>query len=212
MPGNYIVSASFKNSKCFTQTQRISVIVSDAIHIAEFQYEIDLGVNGSLVNSEVQLLDLVQFQDISVGKIIIWNWDFGDGSSSSERNPTHTYDKVGQYTVRLTTIDEFGCSSEFQKVINVFDDYLIIVPNAFTPSGEKNQLFMPKHRGLAKLEFYIFNTWGELIHYSDQFENLGWDGRLNNTDTPNGNYVYRVDFTSRSGEKGSKSGVFILIR
>ncbi len=33
-------------------------------------------------------------------------WDFGDGSKSTEQNPSHTYDKVGEYTVTLTVTDQ----------------------------------------------------------------------------------------------------------
>jgi len=35
-------------------------------------------------------------------------WDFGDGSKSTEQNPSHTYDKVGEYTATLTVTDQKG--------------------------------------------------------------------------------------------------------
>jgi PKD repeat protein len=35
-----------------------------------------------------------------------YEWDFGDGSKSSEQNPVHTYDKVGEYTATLTVTDQ----------------------------------------------------------------------------------------------------------
>ena len=35
-------------------------------------------------------------------------WDFGDGQKSTEQNPTHTYDKVGEYTATLTVTDQKG--------------------------------------------------------------------------------------------------------
>jgi PKD repeat protein len=35
-----------------------------------------------------------------------FEWDFGDGQKSTEQNPTHTYDKVGEYTATLTVIDQ----------------------------------------------------------------------------------------------------------
>jgi len=35
-------------------------------------------------------------------------WDFGDGAKSSEQNPLHTYDKVGEYTATLTVTDQKG--------------------------------------------------------------------------------------------------------
>ena len=35
-------------------------------------------------------------------------WDFGDGDKSTEQNPVHTYDKVGEYTATLTVTDQKG--------------------------------------------------------------------------------------------------------
>lgn len=92
------------------------------------------------------------------------------------------------------------------------DDYVIMIPNAFTPDGTKNQNFKPQFRGIASMEFYVFNTWGELIFETNSLETDGWDGTLNGTLVPNGNYVYKAVFGTRSGGKVEKAGVFILIR
>lgn len=210
--GSYQVQSSIKGANCWTQNQRIQVLISDTEMIPEFNYEIDLGGGNILTNAEIQIQEPVKFEDVSLGKIIIWNWDFGDGSGSSEQNPTHEYQKKGTYTIRLTTIDKFGCVDVFERVAQVFDDFVIIVPNAFTPDGLKNQYFKPQYRGIASMEFYVFNTWGELIFEVKSLETQGWDGTLNGKNVPNGNYVYRAVFTTRSGEKVDKSGVFILIR
>ena len=37
-----------------------------------------------------------------------YEWDFGDGQKSTEQNPSHTYDKVGEYTATLTVVDQKG--------------------------------------------------------------------------------------------------------
>jgi PKD repeat protein len=50
----------------------------------------------------------VQFADESRGDPTSWLWDFGDGSTSAEQNPTHTYPKHGSYTVSLTAANELG--------------------------------------------------------------------------------------------------------
>ncbi|WP_274670891.1 PKD domain-containing protein, partial [Algoriphagus sp. NF] len=212
LSGSYQVSTSLRGADCWSAEQRIQVIISDTELIPEFNYEVDLGGGNILTNAEVQIQEPVQFQDVSLGKVIIWNWDFGDGSTSSDQNPSHEYQKKGSYTVTLTTIDEFGCVAEYQRVIQVFDDYVIMVPNAFTPDGTKNQYFKPQYRGIASMEFYVFNTWGELIFEANSLETMGWDGTLNGKKVPNGNYVYRAVFTTRSGEKEERSGVFVLIR
>ena len=42
------------------------------------------------------------FTDQSTGSITSWKWDFGDGSTSTMQNPSHTYTDPGNYTVSLT--------------------------------------------------------------------------------------------------------------
>jgi hypothetical protein len=52
--------------------------------------------------------DSIQFTDTSYdpdGIITQWFWDFGDGNSSTSKNPTHTYIQSGQYTVTLQVTD-----------------------------------------------------------------------------------------------------------
>lgn len=47
------------------------------------------------------------------------HWDFGDGTTSDESNPTHVYEKLGQYTAILTVTDAEGASSTTALTINV---------------------------------------------------------------------------------------------
>jgi hypothetical protein len=52
----------------------------------------------------------VTFTDKSTGNMSTWSWDFGDGGTSSEQNPTHTYLSAGYFTVNLTVCNDEGCS------------------------------------------------------------------------------------------------------
>jgi len=45
------------------------------------------------------------------GTVVAWSWTFGDGQTSTERNPQHTYADEGTYTVTLTVTDDDGASS-----------------------------------------------------------------------------------------------------
>jgi PKD repeat protein len=54
----------------------------------------------------------VTFQDMSTGNPSTWSWNFGDGGTSTERNPSYTYTRAGTYTVRLTVSNAFGTSSK----------------------------------------------------------------------------------------------------
>ena len=40
-----------------------------------------------------------------------WTWDFGDGNTSNQPNPSHTYTSVGRYEVSLTILDAEGCQA-----------------------------------------------------------------------------------------------------
>ena len=62
----------------------------------------------------------VHFSDQSTDTVDLWSWDFGDGSSSTEQNPTHIYNDYGTYTVSLTVTGPFGSDTESKtNYINV---------------------------------------------------------------------------------------------
>jgi PKD repeat protein len=48
----------------------------------------------------------VEFTDQSTGTISSWSWSFGNGSTSNERDPIHSYTQLGSYTVSLMTVPE----------------------------------------------------------------------------------------------------------
>ena len=50
----------------------------------------------------------VSFADFSAPEATSWLWDFGDGATSSEQNPSHQYTEAGQYTVSLTASNVGG--------------------------------------------------------------------------------------------------------
>jgi len=58
---------------------------------------------------------IVHFQDRSTGNITSWNWDFGDGTTSTEQNPTHTYTDIGFFTVHLTVSGPNGQDTETEQ-------------------------------------------------------------------------------------------------
>jgi hypothetical protein len=57
----------------------------------------------------------VQFFDTSTGNPISWEWVFGDGGTSYERNPLHTYSTAGTFTVALTVTDAEGATDTVIK-------------------------------------------------------------------------------------------------
>jgi len=54
----------------------------------------------------------VNFTDQSTNNPSSWNWDFGDGSNSTEQSPSHMYNDMGQYDVTLTATNQSGSDTE----------------------------------------------------------------------------------------------------
>jgi hypothetical protein len=63
----------------------------------------------------------VTFTDTSSKLPISWLWDFKDGATSDQQNPTHTFTTHGQYAVELTAINTAGSSSDSSYTITVSD-------------------------------------------------------------------------------------------
>lgn len=70
----------------------------------------------------------IQFSDASIGGAKAWAWDFGDGSGSTVRDPSHTYASPGTYTVNLT-VSAPGFPADTVMAI----DRIRVDPPALTP-------------------------------------------------------------------------------
>jgi gliding motility-associated-like protein len=162
---------------------------------------------------ELAIKDPVSFFDASLGDVVDWQWDFGDGFNSSEIDPIHVYDAEGQYTVTLTITDRLGCTSEKREIVDVKRGFDVMFPDAFTPNGDgRNDYFRPEMRGLVEVQLLIFNTWGEVIWTTTNPESRGWNGEINGREAENGNYVYKLIGRSFNGIKIEENGVFALLK
>jgi chitodextrinase len=65
----------------------------------------------TLAPTPVKVGHAVTFTDASTGGPTQWAWNFGDATSSAQRNPTHTFAAAGTYAVRLTVTNAYGSDS-----------------------------------------------------------------------------------------------------
>jgi gliding motility-associated-like protein len=131
-------------------------------------------------------------------------WTFGDGSSATSTNATHTYETFGFFDVQLYANNVHDCPDSTTLRIEVEPSFDIYVPNAFTPDGDHyNQLFMVQGYGLLEEGFSmeIYDRWGEVIYASTDIHE-GWDGTYRSEKVvQDGVYtwvVYFKDLTNKS--------------
>ena len=70
----------------------------------------------------------VRFQNFTLAHAVRFFWDFGDGTTSTERNPTHIYLAEGNYTVSLEVITELGGTGVAKKFAYIMVDNSQVVP------------------------------------------------------------------------------------
>jgi gliding motility-associated-like protein len=86
----------------------------------------------------------VQFSDLTTinpGTISTWEWTFGDGNMSADKNPLHVYDRPGKWTVKLRVVSDAGCEKDITKT-EYIESY--VVPHAnFIPKPSLALLSVP---------------------------------------------------------------------
>jgi gliding motility-associated-like protein len=168
--------------------------------------------------TEICPKDLVAFKNTSMGKIVFWNWNFGDGSSSSLETPdVHLFSNAGLekiYHVSLIVQNSLGCyDSSFASVTERQSCY-ITVPNAFTPNGDgKNDYLYPLNAfNATSLEFKVYNRFGQLVFETRDWTKK-WDGTMNGHSQGTGTYVWTLNYTDGiTGKKNFLQGTSVLIR
>lgn len=161
------------------------------------------------------ILDPIQFNSDITGDYISVLWDFGDGTFSNELNPIHTYLIPNDYYLVTQTVTyPFGCVYVSNLALKVEKGYLLVMPTAFTPDNNDgvNDTLRPVSKGLKNIRLDIYDTWGSLI-YSETGEVLiGWNGKIKNINSENGNYYAKVSAETFYGTIINENQTFVLIK
>lgn len=121
-------------------------------------------------------------------------WGFGDGDSSTNRLPYHTYQNDGTYTISfLTSVANCSLDTSLDVTINTVE-----ISNIITPNGDgKNDVFTIKNSGTNQDNFWkldLYNRWGKRVYSNSDYRN-DYDA----TDLEDGTYYYLI--TSPDGSK-----------
>lgn len=117
--GKYSVRLTVTNGTESNSTQKVDYII---VLPRPPAYPPSCSFTSNVTSGAIPLT--VQFRDTSTGYPASWNWDFGDGNTSENKNPIHTYYTAGNCTVSLTVRNEYGTDSK-TAVIALFEDKIL---------------------------------------------------------------------------------------
>jgi gliding motility-associated-like protein len=143
----------------------------------------------------------INFRDTSFapnGRIVSWNWDFGDGKKANIKNPTHLYELPGTKKIKMFVKDNVGCQKDTVREIRWYPvpPLLLIQPSSFT--------------GCTPAKVTFKNLSSPIDSTYDIKWNFG-DGGTSKVITPTytyekpGNYSVNLEITSPVGCKTGKN-------
>ncbi len=151
-------------------------------------------------------------------------WSFGDGNSTTEKDPTHVYTDFKVYNVTLIAKNKLGCTDTTTFLNNFIEkDYLLSFPATFRPdpinpasrgnyqSAENEKfIFYPRNNGVTEYSLEIFAGNGIRIFSTNDIK-VGWNGYIKGRIAPPGTYFYKSSGKYPNGQSFNYQGGFSVI-
>ena len=177
-----------------TATETIQVSTEPQVVNADFDYRPD----------DPTRFDEIQFNDKSTleprGQIERWRWNFGDGTISTQQNPTHQYNSDGTYRVTLRVITDEGIEDRAEETVKIA-----------TPEQEIDAEFTFSPDDPTRFDEITFTDESEVEprgHIADWEWEFG-DGETSTSQHPSHQYdedgTYRVTLTVTTDEDNEAS-------
>ncbi len=139
-------------------------------------------------------------------------WDFGDSTNTTDENPTHQYNRTGNYKVCLTAWNSSNCPSIACKDVPAEVMPLIGLPTGFSPNGDgENDILYVRGAAIKEMHLMIYNRWGQLVFESNSLD-VGWDGTFGGQPQPMEAYGYVLNASFIDGTRRLLKGNVTLIR
>jgi gliding motility-associated-like protein len=145
---------------------------------------------------------------------VSYEWGTGETTQSITLTPI-------EYTsIQVIVEQSNGCFNVYTGNILIDPNPVLFIPNLFTPNGDgSNDALLIYGGGVSTINFKIYNRWGALVFESNSYEDMqtiGWDGKFNNEDQPDGVYVWVLAGTyvnqSKIEETSKNTGSILLKR
>lgn len=203
-PGTYTIKQYvFNNNTCNLVDSAERTFVANPKPVPGFFYN----PNPSQENTPTR------FTSTASNDVVRWLWTFGDGNSSTQRDPIHQYIAPNPANIVCQTVfNAAGCFDSVcipvESIINIVND----LPTAFTPNGDGvNDVFQVRGFGISKMTLRVYNRQGLMV-FESRSQNIGWDGTFKGAPQPMDAYAWTLDIEYFNGEKVRKKGDVTLIR
>lgn len=169
--GTYSVSLTASNGET-THTYKQSIFVSYKQPTANFTYTTKAPLTVVLTNTSAYATS--------------YEWDFGDGTISTEKNPTHRYSSVGSYIITLVAQNPVG-SQQYRQSIKISAPKVYIRGIRYNDVGKTGKYY----KSICKDDDLFTNTWW----------NTGYTPMLSNNNLPY-SYIFSssIEMTGLSGD------------
>lgn len=128
--GDYLVELTVTDNDDAESSTTQTVTVLNLDPIANFTYSPSSPKEG----------DDIQFTDLSTdpeGRSLSWLWDFGDGYTSEQKNPSHEYAEAGVYSVTLTVSDDEEATDSISRTVNITQNLPPVADFTYSPTNPK---------------------------------------------------------------------------
>jgi gliding motility-associated-like protein len=205
--GYHDITLEYELSSCTEETNYSDYIFMENDPIASFTF------NPVVISSEIEEINFV---NSSIGGVS-YLWDFGDNSSSTVQNTSHTYTGISDNVlVSLTASTPLGCSDNYEMTIVVLSEAIFYIPNTFTPDeDEHNQLWRPIFTSgfdIYSFNLEVYNRWGEIIWETND-ASAGWDGTygIDGLRVPVGIYNWAIHYESKLNDDRKEVSGFVNV-
>ncbi|RME02854.1 MAG: PKD domain-containing protein [Bacteroidetes bacterium] len=187
--GTYTVILTVSNDVGESQVIQSQFIEVEAEPVAAFEAVADLGEVTFTNNSQNGLT---------------YEWDFGDGSTSNEENPVHTYTTAGEFEVSLTVTNDCGFAVASQTVTIVLTATNELDPAAYTldaspnPFGDELRVNYSIEPGFGEASLQLYDALGRVV-FTTPLEQANGTISLTRQIPEKGIYLLRLTVDGQSG-------------
>lgn len=172
------------------------------------------------INYDTDQENPLMFSFSNIIQAASYEWNFGDGTTSRQPNPVHTYNAPGNYSVALKVYDKNGKAySDSKEIIvsgkeeNLQEVSSIDKPNIFTPNGDGiDDEFYFTGKNIESFMVTIVSPYGKTV-YSSTDINQHWNGTdKSGAAVPSGNYSYICKAVGKDGKVHTNAGTVTVSR